>query len=118
MKKKQPWFELYPDSDAASRLSIAGGAVKLLSILVLVAAVLYSLTVLWMLLRVGPGGILHHMMDDWDEGFLPLFVLGGLFAACRYAASVLQAKASLLARSNGEKAEGRSTVMWDSVTKH
>ena len=72
MKKKQPWFELYPDSDAASRLSIAGGAVKLLSILVLVAAVLYSLTVLWMLFRVGPGGVLHHMMDDWDEGFLPL----------------------------------------------
>ena len=111
MKKKQPWFELYPDSDAASRLSIAGGAVKLLSILVLVAAVLYSLTVLWMLFRVGPGGVL-------DEGFLPLFVLWGLFAACRYAASVLQAKAGLLARSNGEKAEGRSTVMWDSVTKH
>ena len=115
MKKKQPWFELYPDSDAASRLSIAGGAVKLLSILVLVAAVLYSLTVLF---RVGPGGVLHHMMDDWDEGFLPLFVLWGLFAACRYAVSVLQAKAGLLARSNGEKAEGRSTVMWDSVTKH
>ena len=45
MKKKQPWFELYPDSDAASRLSIAGGAVKLLSILVLVAAVLYNGTV-------------------------------------------------------------------------
>jgi len=118
MKKKQPWFQLYPDSDAASRLSVAGGAVKLLSILVLVAASLYSLAALWLLFRVGLGGVLHYMLDDWDEGFLPLFVLWGLFAACRYAASVLQAKAGLLARSNGEKAEGRSTVMWDSVTKH
>ena len=35
MKQKQSWFQLYPESNRASNLSIAGGAVKLLSILLL-----------------------------------------------------------------------------------
>lgn len=97
MKKKGPSFHLYPENDAASRLSVAGGGVKLLSTLVLVAAILYSAG------RavgdppgdhvLGMGGALHHLLDDAEEGLFGLFVLWGLFAACRYAASVLQAKA-------------------------
>ena len=29
MKQKQSWFQLYPESNRASNLSIAGGAVRL-----------------------------------------------------------------------------------------
>lgn len=127
MKKKGPLFQLYPDSDAASRLSVAGGGVKLLSTLVLVAAILYSAAALWVALRVtmawGLGGAMHHLLDDAEEGLFGLFVLWGLFAACRYAASVLQAKAQLLAQSGKGGAEphgaaGEPAAMWDSETKH
>ena len=126
MKKKQPWFHLYPDNDRASRLSVAGGGVKVLSILVLVAALLCSAAALWTVLRMtfawGMGGALHHLLDDGEEGVFGLFVLWGLFAACRYTSSVLQAKAQLLAQSGGERrepsrAEGTPAAMWDSETK-
>ena len=126
MKKKGPSFHLYPENDAASRLSVAGGGVKLLSTLVLVAAILYSAAALWVILRVtmawGMGGALHHLLDDADEGLFGLFVLWGLFAACRYAASVLQAKAKMLAQSGKagaetHRAEGGPTVTWDSETR-
>ena len=126
MKKKGPSFHLYPENDAASRLSVAGGGVKLLSTLVLVAAILYSAAALWVILRVtmawGMGGALHHLLDDAEEGLFGLFVLWGLFAACRYAASVLQAKAKMLAQSGKaeaetHRAEGGPTVTWDSETR-
>lgn len=126
MKKKQPWFHLYPDNDRASRLSVAGGGVKVLSILVLVAAILCSAAALWMVLRAtlawGMGGALHHLLDDGEESVFGLFVLWGLFAACQYASSVLQAKAQLLARSGREEeapsqTQRESAAMWDSETK-
>ena len=40
MKQKQSWFQLYPESNRASNLSIAGGAVRLLSLLLLLSMLL------------------------------------------------------------------------------
>ena len=46
MKQKQSWFQLYPESNRASNLSIAGGAVRLLSLLLLIAAIGATLVLL------------------------------------------------------------------------
>ena len=102
MKQKQSWFQLYPECNRASNLSIAGGAVKLLSMLVLVAAALFTLALLAAGLRLtlaaGPGTALIFLADEMDETLLAAFFLWGLVAACRYTACVLQSKAELLAR--------------------
>ena len=102
--KKHPWFQLYPEHHGASRCSIAGGGVKLLSLFILAAAILYSLALLLCGFRVasaaGLGTALVFLMDELDDMVLLAFFLWGAFAACRFAASVLHAKAELLARTD------------------
>ena len=109
MKQKQSWFQLYPESSRASNLSIAGGAVKLLSILLLVAAIPATLAVLLVVLRMtaaaGAGTALIFLMDEMDEGVFLAFFLWGAVLVCRYAACVLQSKAELLARPREAAAE-------------
>ena len=111
MKQKQSWFQLYPESSRASNLSIAGGAVKLLSILLLVAAIPATLAILLVVLRMtaaaGAGTALIFLMDEMDEGVFLAFFLWGAVLVCRYAACVLQSKAELLARP---KAAGTEAV--------
>ena len=46
MNKKQKWFTLYEESAAASNLSIAGGAVKLAALLLMIAAIPCTLALL------------------------------------------------------------------------
>ena len=46
MSKKQKWFTLYEESAAASNLSIAGGAVKLAALLLMIAAIPCTLALL------------------------------------------------------------------------
>lgn len=107
MKKQHNWFRLYPDNSTASNLSIAGGAVKLLSILLLIAAIPTTLAVLLVAVRLtaasGMGTALIFLMDEMDEGVFLAFFLWCAVAACRYAASVLQGKAELLARSAAQE---------------
>lgn len=104
--KKKPWFHLYPDHQLASRLSIAGGGVKLLSLFLLVAAILYSLVLalagLRLFLAAGLGAGLIFLIDELDDTVFSVFFLWGAFAVCRFAVNVLQAKAELLARSQGQ----------------
>lgn len=122
---KRPAFQLYPGSEAASRLSIAGGGARLLSVLMLVAAALCSAAALWAVLGMsaawGLSGAVHYVLDEWEEMVPLLFVLWGGFAACRYASAVLQAKAELTARSGGERpaAQGAAepAAAWDGEGK-
>lgn len=102
MKKEQKWFHLYHGNSAASNLSIAGGAVKLLSVLFLIAAILCTLALVLSGLRVtmagGPGTAFIFLMDELDDELFTAFLLWGAVAACRYTASVLQGKAELMAQ--------------------
>ena len=103
MKQKQRWFQLYPESDRASNLSIAGGAVKLFSLLLVIAASAATLALLLAGLRLtaaaGISTALIFLLDELGEGVFLAFFLWGAVLACRYAACVLQSKAELLARS-------------------
>ena len=98
--KKHPWFQLYPDHPSASRLSVIGGGVKLLSLFVLAAAILYTPALLLAGFRIvaagGLGTAFLFLMDELDDELLAAFFLWGLVIACRYTACVLQAKALLL----------------------
>ena len=102
MKHEQKWFRLYAEHPAASNLSIAGGAVKLLSLVLLIAAILTSLGLLLAGLRLtmagGLGTALIFLMDEMDDEVFTAFFLWGAVVACRYVACVLQSKAELLAR--------------------
>ena len=102
MKQKQSWFQLYPESNRASNLSIAGGAVRLLSLLFLIAAIGATLVLLLAGARLtaaaGVGTALIFLLDELGEGVFLAFFLWGAVLVCRYAACVLQSKAELLAR--------------------
>ena len=103
MSKKQKWFTLYEESAAASNLSIAGGAVKLAALLLMIAAIPCTLALLLAAARLtmasGMSTALIFVMDELDDLVFSAFLLWGGAAACRYAASVLQEKARLRARS-------------------
>ena len=103
MNKKQKWFTLYEESAAASNLSIAGGAVKLAALLLMIAAIPCTLALLLAAARLtmasGMSTALIFVMDELDDLVFSAFLLWGGAAACRYAASVLQEKARLRARS-------------------
>ena len=102
MKREQKWFQLYAGHPTASNLSIAGGAVKLFSLFLLIAAVLSTLALLLVGLRLtmagGPGTALIFLMDEMDDEVFTAFFLWGAVAALRYIACVLQSKAELLVR--------------------
>ena len=95
MSKKQKWFTLYEESAAASNLSIAGGAVKLAALLLMIAAIPCTLALLLAAARL----TMASGMSELDDLVFSAFLLWGGAAACRYAASVLQEKARLRAQS-------------------
>ena len=100
MKKERTLFQLYAGHDRASALSVAGGAFRLLSLLLIAAAALYTMALLLSGFRVtlagGLGTAFLFLMDELDDELLAAFFLWGLVIACRYTACVLQAKARLL----------------------
>ena len=101
MNKGQKWFKLYAEQPKASNLSIAGGAVKLLSSFLMAAALLFTLAVVLAGFRIamagGIGTAFIFLMDELEDQIFGAFLLWGMVAACRYGSSVLQAKADLLA---------------------
>lgn len=101
MKNGRKWFRLYADQPKASNLSIAGGALRLLSIFLMAAAIPCTLALLLSGFRItmagGVGTALIFLMDELDDELMMAFFLWGMAAAGRYAASVLQEKAELLA---------------------
>lgn len=92
------WFQLYPGSDRATRLSVAGGGVKLASLFLLAGAALATLALLVSAVQATAwaGFSPLFLLDELEDLILLPFLLWGAFAACRYAASVLQAKALLI----------------------
>lgn len=90
MSKKQKWFTLYEESAAASNLSIAGGAVKLAALLLMIAAIPCTLALLLAAARLtmasGMSTALIFVMDELDDLVFSAFLLWGGAAACRYAA--------------------------------
>lgn len=104
MKKDQKLFQLYADQPHASNLSIAGGAAKLLSVFLMVAAIPCTLALLLSTFRItmagGLGTALIFLMDELDDELVMTFLLWGAVVACRYVASVLQEKANLLGQQN------------------
>lgn len=100
MNKGQKWFKLYAEQPKASNLSIAGGALKLLSFFLMAAALLYTLALALAGFRIalagGIGTAFIFLMDELEDQIFGAFLLWGMVAACRYLASVLQEKADLM----------------------
>lgn len=100
MKKNHTWFELYPHNHQATNLSMAGGGVKLLSILLLIAAIPFTLAIILTCLRLtlagGPAMAMMYLVDELDDELWTALFLWGAVAVCRYAACVLQCKARIL----------------------
>ena len=63
MSKKQKWFTLYEESAAASNLSIAGGAVKLAALLLMIAAIPCTLALLL-------AGAVGNLIDRALQGYV------------------------------------------------
>lgn len=120
VNKGQKWFKLYADQPKASNLSIAGGAVKLLSIFLMVAAILYTLALLLSGFRIaaagGIGTAFIFLMDELDDQLFAAFLLWGMVAGCRYVASVLQEKADLLGRCDRAVVEEEPVIVLEQET--
>lgn len=100
MKQKREWFHLYQDNPVATNLSIASGGVKLLSVLLLIAAIPATLAVGAVGLRIMTvsswSTSLIFLMDELSEELFLVFFLWSAVIICRYVSSVLQGKAALL----------------------
>lgn len=101
LKHNRSWFTLYESDPKATNLSMAGGGVKLLSILLLIAAIPCTLALILAAGRIGAvssmGTALIYLMDEMDELLVGTFFLWAAVVVCRYAACVLQSKAQMLA---------------------
>ena len=98
VKKGRGWFQTYEENPTATNLSMAGGGARLLSILLLIAAIPCTGAVLM-------GTALIFLMDEMDDLLLAAFFLWSGVAVCRYAACVLQSKAALYAQNKDEEAK-------------
>ena len=105
VKKGRGWFQTYEENPTATNLSMAGGGARLLSILLLIAAIPCTVAVLMAVARVSMGTALIFLMDEMDDLLLAAFFLWSGVAVCRYAACVLQSKAALYAQNKDEEAK-------------
>ncbi len=111
MNKKRSWFEVYPNNPLATNLSIAGGGLKLISILLLIAAIPFTLAAALAFIRlISASGIitaLIFMLDEFDEMVFMVFILWSAAFVLRYVSCVLFAKAQLIENkaNSSEQAE-------------
>lgn len=109
VKKGRGWFQTYEENPTATNLSMAGGGARLLSILLLIAAIPCTVAVLMAVARVSMvgsvGTALIFLMDEMDDLLLAAFFLWSGVAVCRYATCVLQSKAALYAQNKDEEAK-------------
>lgn len=100
MSKKRSWFEVYPNNPLATNLSIAGGGLKLISILLLIAAIPFTLAAVLAFIRlISASGIITafiFMLDEFDEMIFLVFILWSAVFVLRYVSCVLFAKAQLI----------------------
>lgn len=89
VKKGRGWFQTYEENPTATNLSMAGGGARLLSILLLIAAIPCTVAVLMAVARVSMvgsvGTALIFLMDEMDDLLLAAFFLWSGVAVCRYA---------------------------------
>ena len=109
MNKKKSWFDVYPNNALATNLSIAGGGLKLISILLLIAPIPFTLAAVLAFIRLisvsGAITAIIFMLDEFDEMIFAVFVLWSAVFVLRYISCVLFAKAQIIGNS-------------DSTTKH
>ena len=71
VKKGRGWFQTYEENPTATNLSMAGGGARLLSILLLIAAIPCTVAVLMAVARVSMvgsvGTALIFLMDEMDD---------------------------------------------------
>lgn len=112
LNHNRSWFTLYETDPKATNLSMAGGGVKLLSILLLIAAIPCTLALILAAARIGAvstaGTVLIYLMDEMDELLVGTFFLWAAVVVCRYAACVLQSKAQMRAASQPAPAQPES----------
>ena len=100
MNKKRSWFEVYPNNPLATNLSIAGGGLKLISILLLIAAIPFTFAAVLAFIRlISASGIITafiFMLDEFDEMIFLVFILWSAVFVLRYVSCVLFAKAQLI----------------------
>ena len=101
VKKGRGWFQTYEENPTATNLSMAGGGARLLSILLLIAAIPCTVAVLMAVARVSMVGSVGTALIL----LLAAFFLWSGVAVCRYAACVLQSKAALYAQNKDEEAK-------------
>ena len=109
MKKHKDCFTVYPQNRQATNLSIVSGGARLLSILLLLASIPALIAVLVMIFRLASFGgldnIVLYMIEEMDDELVMTFGLWCAAAVCRYAASVLSAKAELLSAPAAQQSE-------------
>ena len=100
MNKRSSLFEVYPNNSLATNLSIAGGGLKIISILLLIAAIPATLAVILASVRlISASGVvtaLIFMLDEFDEMLFIVFLLWSAFIIFRYISYILHAKAALI----------------------
>lgn len=99
MKKKRGWFEIYPQDSRATNLSIAGGAARLLAVLLTIAAVFFLLALaaegFHFTRSGGHGNVLLYLLDEADDELGMAFILACGAAVCGYTAHALRRKADM-----------------------
>ena len=100
-QRNHSWFTLYETDPKATNLSMAAGGVKLLSLLLAIAAIPCTLALVLAAGRIGAvspaGTALIYLMDEMDELLVGTFFLWAAVVVCRYAACILQSKAKMRA---------------------
>ncbi len=103
MKKFFKLFQVYPQNPQATNLSIVSGGLRLLTLMMLIGAVLLTLSIIIMGLRalhgVGLSTALWYIVEEMDDQVFAAFFLWCSTAFCWYITIVLRTKARLL----GEK---------------
>jgi len=102
MKKS---YNLYPNSPTATNLSMVGGGVRLVALMLLAGAVLGTLALVLISYRPLAGGMsLLWLLDELDDALLLVLALWCGAAVCGYTAGALRSKARML----GEECERQS----------
>lgn len=100
MLKRRTAFSVYSNNPTATNLSMIAGGVRLLSWLVLAAAAVSTLLILFPAVRVisqaGLNHGLYYLLDELDEVLVLAFGLWCVFAVLRYGAAVIEAKVGQL----------------------
>ena len=97
MNKFKSLFKIYPDNSLSTNLSIAGGGIKLLSLIILAAAIPSTAAVIISALKlISASGIstaLIFIMDELDDLVFFVFSVWTIFILLRYISYALYVKA-------------------------